>query len=1654
MKIDFQNFKNKVQSTDSGCRNVNNQECLDLTSFATLNERSPNLNELESKLSSEFPNFKYCENEDDIISKINSINIEDSQQSQEVVLNRKIKVSDNLINLNSKCLQILSMKCKNRSAVIEIESINKGMSRIYWKSKDIDEFLTLKFNDNVHHDEIRKLNGFISNFLCNSLIINHLGLIKKLSFHPGMNSISINLLADIRDFNLLLLAAEHGNTEIVEILLKQGMNTSSSDNKINAQTLAYQNQHFDVLHLLLQANLKFPDSFDASLCTGKCEEFCDVTEEVHSLIKANDNRKLKEILNRHKNLKHFYNFANESALKVAILKRSYDTYKELTGRKFRYASHEDPAEYLHDLDVRDKRIVREIHNNFSEGIVDKHINVLIGNSFIYHDDVDGQNKQNIIIRAYKSLDSIPLVRIILKIVAASKNFKIIFDFNRESVNVADPTVESCTQGLFYVSGRIYIGAKQLLNLTTEHEALANLAHELCHFTMNLVYNNAAKPYKANDKKVMKNFQEISDICEKSDEREDIVDMVYEAYPEEVYHAELIVRPVHMLVYYKNSPEILERRKETYSRLFEFYEKKVVPELEKSLPEIEHRDEKVIKKKDKKISKLRKRAIIGGMFSVIGIIAAIAIGIKLYKPVYKFKELSIHDQKVVEMCPIIYKNVSLKFVDLFPRNSNVYEKLESDHISQMLKTFPLNISDPHKKYLDDFVEHDWRNLTKELKEKILNSNFTFQNERVKFEKLYEVVPKSFDSLTSQQIMDVLDGKALNVSNMIKNETKFIVDRIITDENIFAVYHLFNHNYTDNNRRFEEFYEKFRNQSLMIQVKEIEENEYLKPHNIAPVEFYRNIDTEKLLSHKSLFFNLDGVLKIANETKIFILSAEAGTGKTETFVQLTMRIKYKFPSHWVSFIDLKDHKELYKAIETLNDVMEMFEKIFGLSDANKFEKEAFEELFKSGNAIFLWNGFDEISPGFSEAVLKILSIIENKTGNIQFICTRPLYKDLLRDAFMTEIYTLVPFTIEEQKNFIEKFLISQNIKNIKIPHYITKVRKILNATQSDEFDTPLLLCMISELVSNDVKIYKTENVYELYRKFVEKKIQIWQEKSAFAKQFVNNILISGFSIKNLHQQYALKTELQTGAYLKNFAYYNALKLKIMRQKVPEILSNDEISRMGILYINGPISIRFAHRTFAEFFIAQYFIENIYMAEDEPTGAEVENRIRTFYQILTPPFIKVRNFIMSFLLTKAGNMTKMFDSKVSKIIRTRFQKLYINSLRDSKVLSLLDFFTKDHKVLTELLQIDADETLYSAIFNYDSHASSNENISSNLGLNNYGKEHLTDIEYQKLIDSKNQKGIILFSFYCISRKNREIIKPGRIFHEKFTLNEELIQNDDPFFVFEEITRNLTKPELKRLLTSEIILNPIYTKHINNIFNEQMWKIVEENLNETEQKEMLQKFFNTTTIFLDERNLQFGLEKLPKLFSNSEIIEIFSNSSILIKAANFRKHNFQPLWNFFINHTNLDQQKSMLKQTNQNECFAIPYGDIYQVKHCYVFPALNMLQTSLFSYDNLDSFNRISNIYDTYFNKTEMQQIIASSSTEFLPIFIVEGYQLLCERFVDYLKELFSGNEDDLQKFLLREIEPTNMNVFDLLNGFNDPYSCLETFSTLRGSNTTLTI
>jgi len=821
------------------------------------------------------------------------------------------------------------------------------------------------------------------------------------------------LLADYRNYNLLLIAAELGDIYMVQFFLNGGFDTEAHDT--NAQTLAYKGRHFDILLALLKSNLRYPQEINIQECPDNINDFYKIRECLDEAMLAVDSEKVLEILDQNPEIRHFYNLCNESAPAFALKHKLFDMYRLLISKNKMIGAHEKFSEIKMELKENERKELREIHYEESKFLPDNHMHVLMSNSRLAPGTTQHEKKYEIIRKAFEILNENPLTQILLMVVAASRNFRIVFDFNQNSVEHIDPTANASEVGLFYTSGRIYVAAKHLLNPKTKFDALGTLAHELCHHAMNLVYKNMANPYVSSDSKTEHKFDEISSICEKNQDKEEVIKWVYKNYQPNIQHAELIVRVPHLIMKYFENLETFVQIRLIFSDLFEIYEKKLVGEMHKALPKIEAQRNK------KKIRNLTVVSVFVCLLAIIGIISGVYVTWSIfYTPTYRFSELSNKDKMSVFEAPISFRNVELEFRDLFPENSTAYGDLTSDHILQMLNGKLMNLSDPHLSYLEEQVTLKWESLAKNLKQKFLSSNFTFQNESLKLERIYENNSEVFNSLSSDQILEVLDEKVLVVHKMIKNGAKFYFERNITNENIREIYSYFmkyisgekelscsKYNETGSNKTFEAFYQEFISQNTSVQetkFKAIRKDKNYKEcldHNLA----ITTKDEPHNITNFSPINQFNQTLNIANKSKMFILSGEAGTGKTITFEQFTIRIKKNFPTQWVSYIDLKEYKELYGKIWILKDVQKMLEKIFGLSSENEFEKKIFQDSFYSGNLVLLWNGFDEVSPQFSADVIRILKLIRDETKNIQFVCTRPLYSELLRKKFETQSYTLV-------------------------------------------------------------------------------------------------------------------------------------------------------------------------------------------------------------------------------------------------------------------------------------------------------------------------------------------------------------------------------------------------------------------------------------------------------------------------------------------------------------------------------------------------------------------------------------------------------------------------------------------------------------------------
>jgi hypothetical protein len=123
----------------------------------------------------------------------------------------------------------------------------------------------------------------------------------------------------------------------------------------------------------------------------------------------------------------------------------------------------------------------------------------------------------------------------------------------------------------------------LLDYQRRFEVYGTLAHEFCHLAMGMLYNNNCKPYKLVDKARQMKYNRIMIYCQEDKAAENVIAHVFN-YQSSDWHAELIVRVPHLLALYQNDENKFNHCREVFKELFSFYDKNILPVLEKALLE--------------------------------------------------------------------------------------------------------------------------------------------------------------------------------------------------------------------------------------------------------------------------------------------------------------------------------------------------------------------------------------------------------------------------------------------------------------------------------------------------------------------------------------------------------------------------------------------------------------------------------------------------------------------------------------------------------------------------------------------------------------------------------------------------------------------------------------------------------------------------------------------------------------------------------------------------------------------------------------------------------------------------------------------------------------------------------------------------------------
>jgi hypothetical protein len=1217
---------------------------------------------------------------------------------------------------------------------------------------------------------------------------------------------------DHRGHSILMAAAEVGHTQAVELLIERCEDLDFEVGGQTAASLAFSNGHHGLVLSLIKANAKYPNNYNHENASDDLKTFVNLSQGMHEKVRDVDEEDEESLettrtlitdnSQRFPTMRHFFDTRNSSLLKTAIINKMFEIYKLLLTLNIFLADHEDVEGIMDELTRRQKKRLENINEELSTNIFTEPMMILMRNCKLGPGIPKADHGKYIefIRKGFDFLFQIEPVSWILKVAAARRNFKIIFDFKRDSVQFLVPS-EPYANGLCYPAGKIYIAAKDMLDPDTAANVYAVIAHELCHFAVFLIYGNNAKPYREKEILIESDFERITEECEEVSERNEIVNSVFEDYPDEMFHAELIVRPPQMMVTYFHDQNFLREMRQTFFRLFDFFEVNVVSEMERELPNLEKKYAR-----NKETEKLKRWIYF--FIAFVAFLIPFGIGAFFYfkEPIYSWSGLDNQQRETLTNAKVKVYGANVRFKDLFANDSEVYNLLSSEHIKYALKENSAELSNAISSIYKHKIYLTYSNMTENLRESFVNQKVNFQGEKVKINQILS----NFDvlyNLTTSEVHDTLKGRPINISSKFMVKTKFFIERYFIDEKIKI------------NR---------------------------KSHYLG---------SEINTNHPEVK-NFSRILMEVENLKVFVLSDVAGEGKSTTFGSFTEKLKQKFPENWIQFVDLKKHFKAYKkGLEFNFTIPEELSNFLtsNLLDLNEIEREVFNELYSESRTIFLWDGIDEIAPLYKDFMLNLTSTIKLSSECIQFISTRPQFASDFRERFNIKSHKLMPIGEGEKFEFvtktiaIEKFALNpenvwKNLKNFnnnklkkfkineisknnpafynenkKLFKNLEKGQKVIESIERSEdlITNPLLLVMISEiLVDDDFDVNTILSLYSIYDFFIEKKLEIVQSKEGSIRNVVAKVLkSSSVNVMQIHQSYALqlifrKKEKKLQSEEDNDDESFALDLQIMESI--EKLSELQISRFGILNVNlGYFS--FAHRTFAEFLVARYLIDNfenfslIKPEEDSDLKIYMLNLV-----LFSGNFEFVKKMIFSY--AKIENETTMF----------------FEFLREYRGYSSIDVYENDYEFLSIVIQTIERFSTFNNFQTFFNLQKSKENVNV-LKSFHYLKNEF-DERFQRRFDLKELLGTIFRASYG----------------DRWTLLHEAVRENRKFSFVEKLLQmyreNLNKNEITKLIFTRTIYDYHHKSSLMFAGREctayelkLFWDFIDEMLNEEEKKKLL---------------------------------------------------------------------------------------------------------------------------------------------------------------------------------------------------------------------------
>jgi len=327
----------------------------------------------------------------------------------------------------------------------------------------------------------------------------------------------------------------------------------------------------------------------------------------------------------------------------------------------------------------------------------------------------------------------------------------------------------------------------------------------------------------------------------------------------------------------------------------------------------------------------------------------------------------------------------------------------------------------------------------------------------------------------------------------------------------------------------------------------------------------------------------------ELKTSILVDDFGTGKSTKFQHMSAIFKLELKSSWVYLIKLSNFSEILQKYSNQNinideepEVKLLLEII---NPETKLEAELFKNLFLEKRVILLVDDIDEIEPKLAEFFMKVLGLIAAKLNKL-WISTCPVFLTKLEKHLKGNLYKFYPDFSSFIQRIIKGHLREFEIEYETLHELISVIRSLENRNNGKHYRMMNygMIQAIIETYAKDRAVFKegTVNFYSIFEQIYTK------QKNIFNKYIMDKPSnpFESFSISKVQQVYALKSIFS------NLHEVQLEDLAIMKhwKREERKWTKEIIGRRGFISFVGN-GFHFIHRSYAEFFVAEYLISYIF-------------------------------------------------------------------------------------------------------------------------------------------------------------------------------------------------------------------------------------------------------------------------------------------------------------------------------------------------------------------------------------------------------------------------------------------------------------------------------